>query len=482
MAEGLDQEQKKSIRTFQWPSDESGFIVRTDGKQYTPTTGQGIFHNDPAAIRLLVGGRGSGKTAAGTQEAQKKIAAGEPGLIIAPNMEHFKISTWPQFNEWIPVDPAITGLPQSPLVEHWSKGDRMIRFKTGSVVWYGGIKDPDSWRGPNVNWVWYDEPGRHPYRTSFLVPIGAMRVGTDIKMWLTTTPRGVMHWLYTYFVKKDLGDEVMRALEEAGFDPDPSVLLSWVRSSTYENRENLNPLYFAMLLATYKGKWRDQELEGKFISFEGLVYDVFDPGVHIIDRRDFHMESWWPVWRVIDFGYKNPFVCQWWTRNPDGDYFRFKELYMTERTVNAHSEQINAESQNMNIIDTICDWDAEDRATLEEHGIDTIPARKGIQIGIQLVYRMLSFDESKTPDVYFVRDSLIERDSMLAAREEPVCTEDEFPRYSWPQDREGKVRKENPIDLFNHGMDCLLYFLLTVEGVDEFGLEMGGNPLAGYRG
>lgn len=397
-------------------------------------------------------------------------------------MEHFKISTWVQLNEWISIDPAVSGIPQSPLVDFWAKGDRLIRFKTGATVWYGGIKDPDAWRGPNVNWIWYDEPGRHPMRQSFLIPIGAMRVGDDIKMWLTTTPRGVMHWLYTYFVKKDLGEDVMAALKQAGLPADPDALLSWHRASTFDNRDHLNPVYFATLLATYKGKWREQELEGKFVSFEGLVYDVYDPSVHLVSRSDFHRESWWPVWRVIDFGYKNPFVCQWWTRNPEGEYFRFKEIYYTERRVSEHAAQIKAESQDMNVLDTICDHDAESRAVLEAEGIPTSAAKKEITRGIQLLYSMLSFDEHKKPDVYFVRDSLIERDPRLVARDEPTCTEEEFPRYAWPQDSEGRTRKENPLDLFNHGMDASRYFVMSVEGDTGSALEIGAKPFADYRG
>jgi PBSX family phage terminase large subunit len=483
VADGLQQEVSLSTSSKNnWPTDDNGWIVKPDGKHYKPTPGQNGFHEDPAAIRLLIGGRGAGKTTAGVQEASKKIEQGQPGLILAPDNGHFKKSTWVQLNEWIPIDPELTGLPQSPLVEYWSKGDKVIRFTTGATVWYGGIKDPDGWRGPNVNWIWYDEPGRHPMKTSFLIPIGSLRVGQDVRMWLTTTPRGVMHWLYPIFVKKDIGDDVLKALEAAGFPPDPNLLFSWVRTSTYDNRENLNPLYFAMLLASYHGRWREQELEGRFVSFEGLVYDVFDPEVHIVDRSQVRMEPWWPRWRVIDFGYKNPFVCQWWTRDPEGRYIMYREIYMTERTVATHAQQINALSHGENIIQTICDHDAEDRATLEENGIDTTPAVKAISTGVQSVSRMLSHNDDKRPDLYFVRDALIEKDPMLVAKEEPISTIEEFSRYSWPQDSTGRPRKEVPLDLYNHGMDSVRYMVQTLEGGFMDGIEIGKNFLLNYRG
>ena len=433
-----------------------------------------------AAIRLLIGGRGSGKTTAGIQEAVKKIQAGEPGLILAPDSEHFKKSTWPQINEWLPIDPDLTGLPTTSLVEHWSKGDRYIRFATGSTVWYGGIKEPDSWRGPNVNWIWYDEPGRHPLSTSFLIPIGSLRVGKNVSMWLTTTPRGVMHWLYKFFVLLDLESDVLDALQRAHLARDPKLLLSWHRASTWDNRMHLNPIYFAMLLATYHGKWREQELEGKFVSFEGLVYDNYDPEIHLIDP--IKLEDWWPRWRVIDFGYKNPFVAQWWCRNPDGRYFRYREIYYSHRTVNQHAQDILRHSFGENIVDTICDQDAEDRATLEEHGIPTIGAVRDIRIGVQDVWNALELDETGKPDIYLFKQALVEKDPMLVAEDLPTCTEEEFPLYAWPRDREGVIRKEVPIDLHNHGMDSIRMLISTLEGVSDDTMQYGHNPIAGYRG
>jgi phage terminase large subunit len=299
-------------------------------------------------------------------------------------------------------------------------------------------------------------------------------------MWLTTTPRGVVHWLYKYFVLLDLEDKVLDALESAGYPRDPSKLLSWHRASTWENKDNLNPIFFAILLATYQGKWREQELEGRFVSFEGLVYDNYEPDVHLIDP--IKLADAWPRWRVVDFGYKNPFCCQWWCRDPDGRYYRYREMYMTRRTVNQHALDILDLTGKEHIVDTICDHDAEDRATLEEHGIETIPAIRQIRAGIQDVWHALELDAIGKSDVYLFRNALVERDPLLVAEGLPTCTEEEFPLYAWPRDREGRPRKEIPIDLHNHGMDCLRMLISTLEGSGEGVIEVGDNFLSGYRG
>lgn len=475
---------KQNFPLERWPTDENGWIVRADGHLYEPSPGQAAFDEDDSVLVLLYGGRGSGKTAGGVQKAQKKIARGLSGVVVAPDEKHFKRSTWPQINEWIPIDTELTGLPQSPLVEHWSKGDQYVRFITGATMWYGGVKDPDGWRGPNVNWFWFDEPGRHPSRTSMLILLGCIRVGMDVQGWLTTTPRGVLHWLYPYFIQRKYDEELLDAFEAVGLEVDPDKLIGAHHASTFDNIKNLNPMWVATMLATHKGKWKEQELEGKFVSFEGLVYDVYDPSVHLIEKGGRgKIQTWWPKWRVIDFGYKNPFVCAWWARNPEGEYIRYREIYMTERTVNEHARQIlNLSEGDGNIQTTICDHDAEDRATLEEWGIPTIAANKDISSGVQLVYEKLSFDENKTPDLYFERDALVEADPALKAKDEPVCTEDEFTRYVWPQSADGKPIKEIPLDLYNHGMDQTRYLVATLEGIQDDSAEIGGNPFDDYRG
>jgi len=90
----------------------------------------------------LFGGRGSGKTAAGALECLKQIdqQPGKPGAIIAPDYPSLMKSTLPEFLEWVP-DGSIT--------EH-NKSERFFIFRGGSKVYYSGIDDPDSWRGPNL--------------------------------------------------------------------------------------------------------------------------------------------------------------------------------------------------------------------------------------------------------------------------------------------------------------------------------------------
>lgn len=167
------------------------------------------------------------------------------GMIIAPDYPHLTRSTWPEFMRWVP-EGAIVG-------QH--KGEKWIDFANGSRVYYGGIDDPDSWRGPNVNWLWFDEAGKKKDDEAWKILIACVRVGPEPKAWVTTTPKGKSHWLYRVFVE----------------DADPS--LHWYGfASVHENAHNLDPLFVKTLEASYTGNWKRQELYGEFVELEGTIF------------------------------------------------------------------------------------------------------------------------------------------------------------------------------------------------------------------
>jgi phage terminase large subunit len=194
---------------------------------------------------------------------------------------------------------------------------------------------------------------------------------------------------------------------------------------------------------------------GQWVQAEGTVYEDFDASIHIQDRFDIP-EDWRRI-RVIDFGYNNPFVCQWWAISPDDVAYLYREIYWSRRIVEDHAREIVRLSQGERIECTIADHNAEDRATLERHGVPTIPAIKGISSNIQAVQSRLRLDERGKARMYFLRDSLVETDSRLSDEKLPTCTTEEIPGYVWPKGVDGKSIKEVPIDLNNHGCDCMGY-------------------------
>jgi PBSX family phage terminase large subunit len=200
---------------------------------------------------------------------------------------------------------------------------------------------------------------------------------------------------------------------------------------------------------------------GVWASREGLVYDGFDRDVHVI-RRD-QLPVLQARYRAIDFGFSNPFVCQWWGTDTDGRLYLYREIYYTQRTVKVHSEQINALDGGAYIVETISDHDAEDRATLSENGIHSIPARKSIRQGIDAVIERLKIQGDGKPRLFIVEDALVEIDLSLREKGLPACTIEEFGSYSWPISKPDRNDKEVPIDAYNHSMDCMRYLVMHLD-------------------
>ena len=201
---------------------------------------------------------------------------------------------------------------------------------------------------------------------------------------------------------------------------------------------------------------------GVWASREGLVYDGFDRSIHVIPRdRVPYLNT---VFRSIDFGFSNPFVCQWWGLDHDGRMYLFREIYRTQRTVKVHSEAINSMSTEV-ISATVTDHDAEDRATLQENGIDTVAARKSIRQGIDAVTERLKVLGDGKPRLYIVEDSLVELDLSLRDNGLPTSTLEEFGSYSWQLSKPERNDKEVPLDAYNHGMDALRYAVMYIDGV-----------------
>lgn len=210
------------------------------------------------------------------------------------------------------------------------------------------------------------------------------------------------------------------------------------------------------VLEKLTGVRRDRLLYGKPSQAEGAVYDEWNAAVHLIDR--FEIPEDWRRFRVVDFGYTNPFVCQWWAVDGDGRMYRYRELYHTGRTVAEHAKQIVRLSEGERIENTICDHDAEDRATLAAGGIPNGAAYKDVSVGIQAVKGRLKEAGDCKPRIFFLRDSLVETDPSLIEARKPTCTEQEVDAYVW----DDKSRKEQPHKVDDHGVDAMRYAVMYI--------------------
>ena len=265
-------------------------------------------------------------------------------------------------------------------------------------------------------------------------------------------------------------------------DCNPDVPESWIlkRPSLhlYESRHVDNPTIFerdndGQLTGEYApgGEARIKTLDsmtgirlkrgrfGLWVAAEGQVY-LYDPSVHLIDEKD--CPPFIRRYRSIDFGYTNPFVCQWWGEDYDGRLYLYRELYMSQRTVKIHAAAINLFDDR--IYTSVADHDAEDRATLVENGIDTITADKRVSVGIQAVNERLKVTDDGQPRLFVVRDCTIEVDAVMQSQHRPTSTHGEFGGYVWPKTKAKRAADERPVKSDDHGMDALRYMVMYFDG------------------
>lgn len=208
--------------------------------------------------------------------------------------------------------------------------------------------------------------------------------------------------------------------------------------------------------------------KGIWCAAEGLVYEEFDPDVHVHKRIGVPPISW-TRYMTVDFGYTNPMVVQMWAEDEDGRLYLYRELYHTKTTVEDMVPQIK---EMMNLRKEprprmiICDHDAEGRAVLEKHlGMSTKAAKKTVEDGIQAVKsRMMRSDVDGRPRIYLCMDALVRRDPDLADRKKPTSTLEEVVGYIWDRgttvaQNAGKPPKEHPVKEDDHGMDAMRYMI-----------------------
>jgi hypothetical protein len=136
-------------------------------------------------------------------------------------------------------------------------------------------------------------------------------------------------------------------------------------------------------------------------------------------------------------------------------------------------------SQGETIQATVCDHDAEGRATLERHmahtaddcgsrrGVaSTRAALKDVEIGVDKVAGRLRKAGDGKPRLFLLRDSLVSRDPLLDEAKKPCCTEEEIESYVWDEVTGGRLGDrtlEEPRAVDNHGMDAKRYMVMYFE-------------------
>lgn len=472
--------------------------------RFKPTEQQERFMADTTDQILMSGTVGAGKSKIGCEKGYllNTKYPGNRGLIVRKHFSDVRDST-------IRETLLESVIPESHIIEH-NKGEHFVKHLSGkrdptgdpviSEVHYNGLDSgenssddlPKKIMSREFGWIFVDE-GTELTEDEWSGLVTRLRYDgkrqngyyypTPVQQIFTATnPAPPTHWMYDQFIRD-------------GGEPGTGVY----RMSLHDN-PGVSEDYVQRMETQLAGIHYERLVEGKWKGAEGMVYDEYDPLEHLVHPRDLpgtwkinRSSEWsatdeevywaeppadWSVYRAIDFGYNNPFVCQWWALSPDDVLVLFRELYQTQTIIEEIAADIKKYSpDNRRTIKTVADHDAEGRETLERHGISTVPAKKDVLDGIQSVKRRLKFDDRGKADLYFMEGARVHKpDTEQLMDDSTLKTVDEIAGYTWDE-KATEQGEEEPVKEDDHGCDAMRYLVYTIDG----GVTISSSELDEWR-
>lgn len=403
---------------------------------------------------LLSGPAGTGKSRACLEKAYACCLRwpGARGLIVRKTRASLTQSGLVTWEEKV--------LPEGSPVAAGVRRDfrQSYRFPNGAEVVVGGMDNATRVMSTEYDWVYVQE-ATELEEAEWEALISRLRNGVMPfqQLMADCNPDAATHWLNQRCLAGS-------ALQLESRHEDNPVL--WDRAAGAwtafgaQYIANLDRLTGARLQRLRYGRWAGAE---------GVVYEEWDPLVHVVKRRPVP-HAWRRLW-AVDFGYTHPFVWQNWAVDGDGRMLLTQEIYATGRLVEDLAKEILAATQGQPRPEVVvCDHDAEDRATLERHlCLPTRGAQKAISPGIQACKSRLARAGDGRARALLFEDCLRAPDPALRKRREPSQTREEFDRYAWDL----TVKKgERPVDRFNHGLDAWRYAVAELDGLGMKQMEV----------
>jgi len=189
-------------------------------------------------------------------------------------------------------------------------------------------------------------------------------------------------------------------------------------------------------------------------SLDNVVFGEFDPAVHV---QPIDYDPNLPLYRALDFGFVNPFVCLWIQVDRSGVVRIVDEYVRSRATIDAHVAQMKARTPvpEEQVTSTFCDPagssvnDITGTSVIRElraFGINVRSRRSGILEGIELIRRAIRSGDGQSKLVISPRCP-----RLIGAME---C-------YHYPES--SRIPSELPLKdgLYDHPIDALRYFLIN---------------------
>lgn len=223
-------------------------------------------------------------------------------------------------------------------------------------------------------------------------------------------------------------------------------------------------------LKSLTGVRRQRLYEGLWSAAEGLVYENWDPGLHLVTDAQLEQMGVWVkgnlnrasirrVFADVDWGFTHPGSIGIWGVDTDGRIYLVHEIYRTGRTIDWWLDQAVPLQLRFAVEKWVCD-PAEPGfiAQFRRRRLNAVAGQNDIRDGIDALHQRLDKAGDGRPRLYVRRDALDQVDESLRRAGKPTCFADEIVTYVWEKD------KEKPVDQNNHALDPARYLALELRG------------------
>lgn len=154
---------------------------------------QRMLHRSQSRWRVLVSGRGVGKTHGCAYELLQLVMdapVGSQGAVLAPTLTHAEAA----IDKLRQVAATLPGVTK----ESWLQSKRLLRMPGGRSIKVFSADRKETVRGPSIVALWIDE-GAYVSETALTSSLPAVRtVGAKVRVLVSTTPAG-KNWVFKWW-------------------------------------------------------------------------------------------------------------------------------------------------------------------------------------------------------------------------------------------------------------------------------------------
>ena len=279
-------------------------------RRYKPFPQQDKFHKSEAKYRLFGGAAGPGKTRALLEEAlvQAKKNPGSDSLLLRRTYPELESSLIAQFRRAVPRNGY----------RSYNEAKHLVTLPNGSTIKFGYCRNENyvyQYQCAEYLFIGVDELTHFTLKQwQFLTSRNRCPIpGSTPCMAGATNPGNIGHaWVKALWVDKvaPAGYERPEQYDAGDYD--------FIRARIEDNPIYANDANYRKSLNALPERLRKAFLEGDWSVFAGQYFDVFEIGRHTARAEEIGIQTWWPRWISIDWGFHHPSAVYWHVAVPEG--------------------------------------------------------------------------------------------------------------------------------------------------------------------